>query len=238
MPWRLARHIGRDWYPSRESELVLERDLAPAEWIEPLLIEDSTQVRAMAPQGFAAYAQIFFPFVDRDIVKDREVVGQEHITWTTEMIRRNGRIAHVQPGDPLIQAPGGKRVRAYLALAEEQFEALLPILARHTASPRSWFLLWDGFGDLDQQAFRTLPKVRHWIRNFYLLSGPHTACEHLPHDPNYWWPDDRAWCLCTDTDLNDAYLAGSTACIDEVLSIPVIDAYLTKPENPATPEWM
>lgn len=70
------------------------------------------------------------------------------------------------------------------------------------------------------------------------MSGSHSAYEHLPHDLNYWWPEDRAWCLCTDTDLNHAYLAGSTACIDEVLSVPVLDAYLTKPENPAVPEWM
>lgn len=238
--WRRARHVdvGRDWYATRESKLVLESDLAPAEWIEPLLSEeDRPQVREMAPQGFGAYAQIFFPFAGRDIVRDGKVIGQEHITWT-EMIRRNGRIAHVQPGDPLIQEPGGKRVRGYDELADEQFEALLPILARHTASPRSWFLLWDGFGDLDQQAFRALPTVRHSIRDFYLLSGPHGAYEHLPHDPNYWWPDDRAWCLCTDVDLNDAYLAGSVACIDEVLTVPVLDAYLTKPENPAMPEWM
>jgi hypothetical protein len=64
-------------------------------------------------------------------------------------------------------------------------------------------------------------------------STPLSALGEFPNDPNYFWPDDRAWCLCTDTDFDWAYLAGSTGCIEEVLTVPVLDAYATTPENPA-----
>jgi hypothetical protein len=71
------------------------------------------------------------------------------------------------------------------------------------------------------------------MRDYYLLSGRHSACQDLPFGPNYWWPDDRAWCVCTDTDFDWAYVAGSASSTEEVLSVPVLDAYQTRPENPA-----
>jgi len=220
------------WYPSREGELVLESGLTQAAWIEPLLVAGSFQVRMTVPQGFDAYARIFFPFAGHDLVKDGQIVGQEHITWT-EMAQRNGRIAHALMEAETIQATVDERASCHDELAPEQVEALLPILTRHTSSSHGWFLLWEGFGDLHEQAFRSLPKVRHPMRNYYLLSGPHSAYQDFPHDPNYWWPDDRAWCVCTDTDFDWAYIAGSAACIEEVLSVAVLDAYKTNPESPA-----
>jgi hypothetical protein len=39
-------------------------------------------------------------------------------------------------------------------------------------------------------------------------------------NPNYLWPADRAWCVVTDTDLEWAYVAGTPACIEEILAVP------------------
>jgi hypothetical protein len=47
-------------------------------------------------------------------------------------------------------------------------------------------------------------------------------------------PDDRAWCLGTDTDLRWAYIAGSAACIREVLSVPELDAHELNARDPRT----
>ena len=52
-----------DWYRSRESGLGLESDVVPVVWLQPLLVEGSFQVRMMVPQGFEAYAGIFFPSI-------------------------------------------------------------------------------------------------------------------------------------------------------------------------------
>jgi hypothetical protein len=68
---------------------------------------------------------------------------------------------------------------------------------------------------------------------YHLLRGPHHSYAGFPDDPGYWWPQDRAWCAVTDTDFDWAYAAGSAACINEVLAVPVIDACATAPENPA-----
>jgi len=59
-----------------------------------------------------------------------------------------------------------------------------------------------------------------------------TAPTPFTSNPSYWWPDDRAWCVCTDTDLSCAYIAGSADYIRELLSVPVPDAYPTRSEDP------
>jgi hypothetical protein len=220
-----------NWYPSAESGLVVESDLAPAAWIESLLCERSFDVCMSVPQGFDAYARIMFPFTGQDVATDGAVTGQEYVTWT-EIARRNGRVAHALMEQETIVAPG-QEVPCLNELADEQFAALLPILTRHTSSSHGWFLLWSGFGDLNQRVFGSRPTVTHPMREFYLLSGALPAYGNLPHDPNFWWPDDRAWCLGTDTDFSWAYIAGSAACVREVLSVPGLDAYETKPHNPA-----
>jgi hypothetical protein len=224
--WRDAR----SWDPSRETELVVQGDLAPAAWLEPLLVPGSFEVRMTVPQGFEAYARIFFPFVGADIVQDGVVAGQERVTWA-EVARRNGRVAHALMEQETI---GGGSETCCGELADEQLGALLRVLARHTSSPGAWFLLWDGFGGLNKRAFNYHgPKVRHPMRDYYLLRGPLACYGDFPHNPGYWWPDDRSWCWCTDIDFGWGYLAGSAACIEEVVAVPAIDALSARPDDPA-----
>jgi len=71
------------------------------------------------------------------------------------------------------------------------------------------------------------------MRNYYLLRAPLDAIGEFPEDPDYWWPEDYAWCLAGDTDSTWAYLAGSEVCVNEVLDTPVLDAVRTEPTNPA-----
>jgi hypothetical protein len=91
------------------------------------------------PQGFDAYARIFFPFIGADIEVDGEA-RQEHLTWE-QIVQRNGRIVHAvmesgaigQPPDPDVEPGycGGE-------MGDEQLSALLPILTHHTSSPDGW----------------------------------------------------------------------------------------------------
>jgi len=197
--WRDAH----TWDPSRETELVIETDLAPAAWIEPLLLGHWSAALALLPGGFEMYARIFFPFEGEGTAERHERIAD----------------ALTEPETIILAGPDGEaEPEAYCGfLPPGQFNALLPILARHTSSSGSWFLLWDGFGDLNERAFRKAPKVKHPMRDLFLLRGPHSAYADFPSEPNYWWPGDRAWCVCTDTDWDWAYVGGSAACIHEIL---------------------
>ena len=62
-----------------------------------------------------------------------------------------------------------------------QFGALLPILARHAVATDSWFLLWDGHGDLNQRAFPEHgPKVRHPDARLLPAARPASRLCRLP----------------------------------------------------------
>ena len=49
-----------------------------------------------------------------------------------------------------------------------------------------------------------------------------------------WWPADRAWCVATDVDLVSSYVAGSAACIAEVLATPGLEAVPAAPGDAIT----
>jgi hypothetical protein len=223
------------WSPSRDPDLTLESDLDPAEWLEPLLVPESFEVWMTAPKGYEAYARIFFPFVRTGL----DVAGEryeERVRWT-DLAMENGRTVHaLMERETITWSPAGENTghRCSRRMSREQVEALTPILATHSISTEGRFLLWEGFGDLNDSVFNPkVPKVNHPMRSYYLLRGPFDSYSQFSQDPSYWWPDDRAWCLCTDTDFEWSYLAGSRECIDEVLAVPLMDAVETKPENPA-----
>lgn len=41
--------------------------------------------------------------------------------------------------------------------------------------------------------------------------------------PEYWWPIDRSWCLCSDYDLNFTFVAGPRNLISSLLSKPILE---------------
>jgi hypothetical protein len=171
----------------------------------------------MSPQGFEAYARIFFPF------------DGENLSWT-EVARRNGRTAHALMERETIAGDDDAALhdRAH-RLSGEQFQALLAVLSGHTSSAGAWFLAWNGYADVTLPA----PLVSHTWRDMYLLHGSLGGYADFCDPPSYWWPEDRAWCLSTDVDFEWCYLAATAACVRDVLAVPVIDAYATLPANPA-----
>jgi len=186
------------WDPSRNSSLVVQTDLRAADWIEPLLPDWESGNPVLLPLGFDAYARIFIEY--------HEETAEE----------RHERIAEALSRPMPAVGPDEQAARSAF-LPNNDFEPLLPILARHTSSPISWFLLWDGHGNLNDRAFGQIPKVRHPIRDLYLLRGPHAAYQDLAADASYWWPDDRTWCVCADTDWDYYYVASTAACVGEIL---------------------
>jgi hypothetical protein len=222
------------WDPAR-TDLELQSDLTPADWLEPLLKPGSFEVAMSVPSGYEVYARIFFPFSLHVVGPDGQH-SREDLTWT-EVTRRNGRVAHpLMERETIVRDVDGhiEEVSPTSHLSVDQLTALLPILRHHTTSSEGWFLLWDGFGDLNRRALNPqVPQLHHPMRDLFLLRGSIDAYDQLPNDPNYWWPDDRSWLLASDTDFQWNYLACSRNCLMEVLDVPVIDAIETRLDNPA-----
>jgi hypothetical protein len=110
-------------------------------------------------------------------------------------------------------------------------ERLVAILRTFTSTPdRCYLALWEGFGVPELQAFRNRPRLSLLHRAYFLFLGPIDAVPSLSvgtfrQPPNLWWPEDRAWCVATDIDLSETYLAGSEACIQQVVADADLEAF-------------
>lgn len=112
---------------------------------------------------------------------------------------------------------------------------LCEVLTAFTATAqRCWCGVWDGYGDLCGLAFDDrLPRLAMKHRPMIAATGPlNTIPERSFSDPftdpgrrsvqgyrspSLWWPDDRAWCVATDVDLQTTYLGASADCVDRLL---------------------
>lgn len=148
------------------------------------------------------------------------------------------------------------------SLERKPLDALLKVLARHTESAdQCWFCLWDGNAWVDARGISTMrfdpdppvsafpvevldgPRVRLG-RDYILLQGPLGSAlaiglhadDEWPADqsPNPFWPDDRAWIVSTDIDLNSTLVAGSHQLIEELLNTAGIEALPADPGDSCT----
>lgn len=78
-------------------------------------------------------------------------------------------------------------------------------------------------------------------RGYYLAKGPVTAALESVYgmrsdyrSASLWWPEDRAWCVATEIDLDSTYVGGSKECIAGVLSSPDLEALPAKPSDGVT----
>ncbi|MCP2341408.1 hypothetical protein [Actinomadura rupiterrae] len=83
------------------------------------------------------------------------------------------------------------------------------------------------------------PRVELPERTYLLLEGPLDAAGDLatpllPQSPNLFWPDDRAWCVTTETDLDSTYLGGTAALIAEIMADERLEAV---PVQVTDPVW-
>jgi hypothetical protein len=215
-------------------------DVRPAEWFVAGLRGFGESVLSLVPAGFPAYVRVFHPGYRQ--------VGTKAIPvpWS-EMAAANATYAHsgmqlgalagsyesLDPRQPgLFDHPPKTGT-----LPPESIPTLASALARHTTTPdRCWFAVWNGFG-VTRKDVRRAPTFLAPQREYHLLRGPtESAAESVTEppseqSPNVWWPDDRAWCVATDIDLNSTYIGCDDACRAEILALSEVEAL---PIDPAT----
>ncbi|MCW2916674.1 MAG: hypothetical protein JWN52_4742 [Actinomycetia bacterium] len=88
------------------------------------------------------------------------------------------------------------------------------------------------------------PRVHLPGRDYFLLEGPLDAALELghligedffdPQTPNLFWPDDHAWCVATEIDLDSTYVGGPAALVADLLADPRLEAWQV---DLADPVW-
>ena len=226
--------------------LTLQRDTSPARWIEDALAGTPwATVRSLVPAGFEAYARVLHP-------AHRRHGDQRYPSWTpvrwSELAAQNGGTMHRLVRFDRIGGIGTRYDRgparrlgeasdvAPPLIGSLPFELVAPLVSVLGASTATadtcWFCVWQGSGSLPMlDGHESLPSVRTPGREYFLVRGAVSAVglfrSHMFLDggPNIWWPDDRAWCVATEVDLDSTYVGGSADCIARLLAHPDLEAF-------------
>jgi hypothetical protein len=215
-------------------------DTSPTDWIASGLRGFAESVLSLVPSGFPAYLRVFHP-ASRG---GWEVRGA--VRWA-EIAALNGTRAHAgMQLAALTNGTDGPTTSELDVFDDCPEQGSLPLelaallataLARHTTTPdRCWFAAWEGFGGIRADV-QSAPKFDVPHRSYHLLGGTVTAAaesiEELPsrQSASLWWPDDRAWCVATEIDLDTTYIGCADACRQDILGLTEIEAL---PIDPAT----
>jgi hypothetical protein len=93
-------------------------------------------------------------------------------------------------------------------------------------------------------ALKNMPLVHLPNRNYLLLEGPLGAAAELgwympggyfvPQSPNLFWPQDHAWCVASEIDLQCTLVAGSDALAERLVADPRLEACRVFAEDPVS----
>jgi hypothetical protein len=232
-----TRHIMSPMVESLDFRgLHLVDDVSSADWIVSSVRNFEYDVGSLLPVTFEAYARVLHPasrrFSDGDPIDVR---------WS-DVAAANGRIAHSAmewvaiTGDWRFMyqdaQPGiWDRAPSIGSLPSRQATILAEVLGRFTSTPSDcWFAVWDGYGNMPAR-LRTVPMIEMPNRRMVALRGPLPAAGTAfsrwtwPDSASLWWPDDRAWCVATDIDLQSTYIGAGAEGIDAVVANNSLESY-------------
>ena len=189
-------------------------------------------VGSLVPVGFERYVRILHPawaharrpWVDPPVA----------IRWST-VARWSGRQTHALVqwaalAQPVDDRPVGACPFDHPPMQDGLPPDLLNVLCEHLeqagAPDRCFLARWEGYWGgsgpwkdgkllaLDQRAYLVVDGP---LAHAAELAGRHDREIALAEPPTLLWPDDRAWFVATDPDLDSTYVGGAASLIEAIL---------------------
>ena len=126
------------------------------------------------------------------------------------------------------------------SLPRRTVDVLTQILARFTdTADRCWCAVWEGYADMIGLKYdASLPRVVAGGRTLIVGHGPVRAVPQASfndgfgagsdiegyRDPSLWWPQDHAWCVSTDVDMDSTLIGASSDCAARLLGDSHLEA--------------
>ena len=215
-------------------------DLTDFEWISESLWKpgervdggDGHTIRHLLPDQFESYYKILHPMYrdtsvsdttrtwrNNDRIIDRNL---ERVSWR-DVANKYSVPYHRQINSYAYTAAFGGKWPRYLVAADEGtldrvlLSAVSDVLARYTSSTKwycEYFLV----------ATKELRSDELYVgTKFDLMSAnEQTGCSA---GPEYWWPEDRAWCVCTDYDLDFTIVGSSRKAAEDIANTSGIEGF-------------
>lgn len=203
---------------------------------------DHLRTLDLLPRHFAAYAKVLHPVFELPPDDHASTVGEpEHdslwsipttprVRWT-EVARRIGA-----PFDKELSASVGRAWPDDLVSNEGSLSpAIVDRLARALAysTPQEVTCWW--WVAAAMHFLPLLDPVERGLGDALCRVQLSTLAEFLRRhnvpSPTYWWPTDRAWCVCTDWDLCFTVVGGSESGIDRLLADSEIEGFRVRADD-------
>lgn len=235
---------------------IMSDKVEAAQWIrERLDAPDECVVTSIIPAGFEAYARVLHPAQLPEelyqLVRWRDVSRWSGIAMDERVQWHEIALPEITPSTAPPWRSQGPREGAPF---EEDMKVLVEHLAGATATPAScYFCLWVGYlgpavrytssGEPSEQLPgppRPSRLVQLPWREYAMYEGPlssATSFADVSHwhgsTTNLWWPEDHAWCVASEIDLQWTYVAGSKDLIEGILADERIEALRASPHDPS-----
>jgi len=199
-------------------------DTRQGDWIRDDIRNIDGTVGCFVPPIFRAYSRVYHPAMVVTSTNDGDT--ESTLSWR-EAATKTGAVAHpcmewnsiISVGN--LSTEHNQRIEEPMVgeLPERETGLLCDLLAKHTLTPSvCWFGFWTGRG-FEGFSLST-PRLDLPGRDYFLFQGSaYSAIITLQgFGPNIWWPQDKAWFVATDIDLQSTYVGGSENCIEDILA--------------------
>ena len=197
-------------------------------------------VGALVPASFEAVLRVFHPAVkyvgDDDVAVPWASVAAANGTTAHPLMQWGSITGSMEYFENDDQAPLWHGAPARGHLPAPVAERLVEVLTRWTTTPDvCWLAVAHGGAVITDHPTISLPRCDYWLVNGPIdLATANMAAEPFEQSANLWWPADRAWCVATDVDLVTSYVAGSAACIAELVATAGLETVLAAPGQRVT----
>jgi hypothetical protein len=215
-------------------------------------------VAALIPETFEAYAKIFHPIeahyenIDRPLApEERKILGLPEC----DVLRDFVQLMRSEPGAPALR---WKRLAEALGvpfqrhLSDEWFRSVLEpgCWPRYVSGPDEGILeereatalisilsAFSAFSASSSCYFRFAEMAYIGTDKPLLYSGPLEKLQRFLKEtgrqftPEYWWPGDRSWCVCSDYDLPFTVVGGPKQLINRILTNPDLESIRVTPDT-------
>jgi hypothetical protein len=117
----------------------------------------------------------------------------------------------------LVSAPENER-QALVAETQRRWQPQFRLDGGRVILPGRNYLLFEG-------PLASVPDFGYWTE------WPDGRRSFDRESPNIWWPEDLAWCVATEIDLDSTYVGGSERLIADLLSDPRVEAMRVRADD-------
>lgn len=226
-------------FPVPNGLALMSEDIDSAEWLDHGLFPVGNaygwpvRVGSLVPPGFETCARICHSWDETDLGPQVGSLSKEQVARLRPILADNsgtpescwfclwdgfgfwpgGIHASWPAGEPLSAIRERQRAAEQEAVQEERKLSSISRVGVHRST--------DGLGSL---------------RSFFLFHGGLMAVSNLYFDrryqsPNYWWPDDRLWCVVTDIDARSTYVAGDANLLSALRNSPLNATEVSREER-------